>query len=213
VSDPAPPVDPRLAAALASQLERWRATLAGGAARVGWKLGVGDGERIGDEAVAVGHLTTASVLEPGATYSAASAGDLWADVEVAFEVGPDRTITGVGVALELVDLAGPPGGPEAVVADNTYHRAVAFGPFRPPPLPPGLQGRLLVGGRAVETAPVAADVAARVGAAARVLAAVGERLQPGDRLITGSVVQIPVHPGDRVAADLGPLGRVDLTIG
>jgi hypothetical protein len=49
VSDPAPPIDPRLAAALASQLERWRATLAGGAARVGWKLGVGEGERIGQE--------------------------------------------------------------------------------------------------------------------------------------------------------------------
>jgi 2-keto-4-pentenoate hydratase len=44
------------------------------------------------------------------------------------------------------------------------------------------------------------------------LAAVGERLQPGDRLITGSVVQAPVRPGDRVTADLGPLGRVGLTI-
>jgi 2-keto-4-pentenoate hydratase len=212
VSDPAPPIDPRLAAALASQLERWRATLAGGAARVGWKLGVGEGERIGDEAVAVGHLTTATVLEPGATYVAGDAGDLRADAEVAFELGPGLTITGVGVALELVDLAGPPGGPEAVVAANIFHRAVAFGPFRPPPLPLGLQGRLLVDGRAVETALVAADVAARVGAAARVLAAVGERLRPGDRLITGSVVQIPVHPGDRVAADLGPLGRVELAI-
>ena len=134
--DPAAPIDPRLAAALATQLERWRATLAGGAARVGWKLGVGDGERIGDEAVAVGHLTTATVLEPDATYSAAGTSDLRADVEVAFEVGPDLTITGVGVALELVDLAGPPGGPEAVVAANIFHRAVAFGPFRPPPLPP-----------------------------------------------------------------------------
>ena len=55
-------------------------------------------------------------------------------------------------------------------------------------------------------------MAARVGAAGRLLATMGERLQPGDRLITGSVVQVPMRPGDRVPADLGPLGRVGLTI-
>ena len=63
-----------------------------------------------------------------------------------------------------------------------------------------------------DTTAVAGDVAARVAAAARVLAAVGEWLQPGDRLITGSVVQVPVRPGDRVTADLGSLGRVELTV-
>jgi 2-keto-4-pentenoate hydratase len=41
----------------------------------------------------------------------------------------------------------------------------------------------------------------------------GERLRPGDRIITGSIVQAPPAPGDRVAADLGPLGRVELAIG
>ncbi|HSK35940.1 MAG TPA: hypothetical protein VLA80_04320, partial [Actinomycetota bacterium] len=67
-------------------------------------------------------------------------------------------------------------------------------------------------GRVVGSAPVAADVTDRLGAAARVLAAAGERLQPGDRVITGSVVQVPVRPGDRAAADLGPLGRAELSI-
>jgi 2-keto-4-pentenoate hydratase len=207
-------------AALAVQLEGWRATLRGGAVRVGWKLGVGDGERIGGE-LAVGHLTSATLLESGASYSAGDTGDLRADVEVAFEIGrptgpgdpaADPALGAVGVALELVDLDGPPDGPEAVVAANIFHRAVAFGPFRPPPLPPGVQGRLLVNGRVAGSAPVAADVAGRLGAAARVLAAAGERLQPGDRVITGSVAQVPVRPGDRVAADLGRLGRVELSI-
>src|SRR5215213_4271616 len=215
----APAVDPRLAAALTAQLERWRAALAARATRVGWKLGVGDAERIGDE-LAVGHLTSATLLAPGAAYPAGEAAGLHADAEVAFQVGPapggDRgqeawALSGVGVALELVDLAGP-GTPEAAVAANIFHRAVAFGPFRPPPLPSGVHGRLLVNGRQAASAPVAGDVAARVAAAARVLAAVGERLQPGDRLITGSVVQVPVRPGDRVTADLGPLGRVELTV-
>ncbi len=209
--DPDPAIDPRLAAALAVQLERWRATVDAGATRVGWKLGVGDAERIGNE-LALGHLTSATLLEPDASYSAAGAGDLRADAEVAFEVGPGQAITGVGVALELVDLAGP-GDPEAVVAANIFHRAVAFGPFRLPPLPTGLRGRLLVNHRPAESAPVADGVAGRVAAAARVLAAMGERLRPGDRIITGSVVQVPVRPGDRVAADLGPLGRVELSIG
>ena len=49
-------------------------------------------------------------------------------------------------------------------------------------------------------------------AAARLLGAMGERLEAGDRIITGSVVQVPVRPGDRVTADLGSLGRVELTV-
>ena len=57
---------------------------------------------------------------------------------------------------------------------------------------------------------VAANVYHR--AAARLLAAMGERLLPGDRVITGSVVQVPVGPGHLVGAELGPLGRVELSI-
>jgi 2-keto-4-pentenoate hydratase len=48
--------------------------------------------------------------------------------------------------------------------------------------------------------------------AAHLLEAVGERLRPGDLLITGSVVQTAVRPGERVVADLGALGRVEATI-
>jgi hypothetical protein len=40
----------------------------------------------------------------------------------------------------------------------------------------------------------------------------GERLEAGDLLITGSVVQVPIEPGDEVIADLGPLGRAELAI-
>jgi 2-keto-4-pentenoate hydratase len=40
----------------------------------------------------------------------------------------------------------------------------------------------------------------------------GERLQAGDRLITGAVVQLAVAPGDEVIADLGELGRRAVTI-
>jgi hypothetical protein len=60
-------IDPRLTTGLTSQHEQWRALLRGGATRVGWKLGMGDRERIGDE-IAIGYLTSATVLDVGATY-------------------------------------------------------------------------------------------------------------------------------------------------
>jgi hypothetical protein len=131
-------VDPRLAAALTTQLERWRATLSAGALRVGWKLGVGDSERIG-EGPAVGHLTSATQLEPGSMYR--ERGDAWlhGDAEVGIELGVDlepnadrdaarRAIAGYGAALELVDLGALPDDPEEVVAANVFHRAFAPGP-------------------------------------------------------------------------------------
>jgi 2-keto-4-pentenoate hydratase len=40
----------------------------------------------------------------------------------------------------------------------------------------------------------------------------GERLEAGDRIITGSVVQAPIEVDDEVVADMGPLGRVGLSI-
>jgi methenyltetrahydromethanopterin cyclohydrolase len=85
-------VDPRLVSALTAQLGLWRVALAEGAQRVGWKLGVGDAERIGAGPV-IGHLTSATQLEPGAAFRAEGAVDLRADAEVALllgaDVGPD----------------------------------------------------------------------------------------------------------------------------
>jgi hypothetical protein len=57
-------VDPRLVAATERQLLALRRTLADGYARIGWKLGIGNAERIGDS-LAVGHLTTATRLPGG----------------------------------------------------------------------------------------------------------------------------------------------------
>ena len=38
------------------------------------------------------------------------------------------------------------------------------------------------------------------------------RLRPGDRVITGSVVQVQVQQGDDVVADFGLLGRVQVSL-
>ncbi|MFL5945402.1 MAG: hypothetical protein ACJ74C_08200 [Gaiellaceae bacterium] len=190
-------VDPRLTAALQQQLQ----TRAG--ERVGWKLGVGDAERLG-ETVAVGHLTRATLLEPGAMYETRGA-RLHADAEIAAIVGG-----GYAAALELVDLGNRDAGPEVVVATNIFHRAVSFGEPQAS-LPDPVEGRLLVDGD-VRAAAHARRFEERLAQVELVLATVGEHLRDGDRVITGSVVQIAVEAGQVVTADFGPLGSVTLRL-
>lgn len=197
-------VDPRLVASMRRQL----ASRPAGAARVGWKYGSGDGERIGDE-IAVGHLTSATTLQGGGTYRGGGR-DLHADAELAVEVGEGGTIARYAAALEIVDLAGDEPSDE-VVATNVWHRAVAFGRFVGT-RPRDLEGALVVNRERRDAGPAPGDVDDRLAAVARVLEAVGERLRPGDRLITGLIVNTPVAPGDEVVADLGELGSVGLRI-
>jgi hypothetical protein len=189
-------IDERLVSALKTQLARAEGS------RIGWKVGAGERERIGDDLV-VGHLTSKTLLEPGSTYR--GGGELHVDVEVAVEVG-----AGYGVALEIVDLGGTDD-PEEIVAANIFHRAVAFGPMQAA-LRDGLEARATVNGEVRRSNPVDVDVDGRVDSVDRILRAVGEGLRPGDRVITGSLVQIPVRSGDEVIADIGPLGSVKLSI-
>jgi 2-keto-4-pentenoate hydratase len=46
----------------------------------------------------------------------------------------------------------------------------------------------------------------------RVLEAAGERLQAGDQIITGSVVQVPLAAGDEVVAEIDGIGSVGLIV-
>jgi 2-keto-4-pentenoate hydratase len=212
-------VDPRLVAALTRQLEARGRALADGARRVGWKLGVGDAERIGAGPV-VGHLTSATQLEPGGIFRAGDVAALHADVEIAVELAADLgpgddvrgAIGGYAAALELVDLESIDRDPEAIVAANVFHCAFALGATVPPIVLDRVVGRLVVDGETRDEAP-AEDVDDRLAAAARIVAAGGDGLLAGDRIITGSIVQVPVAPGSRVVADLGPLGSVGLEIG
>ena len=215
-------IDPRLAAALEIQFARRQAALAAGAERVGWKLGVGASERIGGQ-WAVGNLTSATRLESGAEYLAGDHLALHADAEVALELAADvsgdadrdeavTSIAGYGTALELVDLEGTDEDPEKIVADNVFHRAYALSPLDRALPPDGVRGRLIINGQVRAAGPAEQDLGELVRWAAVVLGAMGERLLAGDRLITGSVVQVAVASGDVVVADLGALGRVRLTI-
>jgi 2-keto-4-pentenoate hydratase len=59
---------------------------------------------------------------------------------------------------------------------------------------------------------VAGDQADTVRTAARLLAAVGERLEAGDRILAGGLTHVPVQPGDRVSAAIEGLGEVQLEV-
>jgi 2-keto-4-pentenoate hydratase len=208
-------VDPRIAAATHAQLRTWRAALAAGAQRVGWKVALGIPEieaLIGPEP-ALGHVTTATLLEPGGVYRI-SMDDraLRAETELAVAVGRDGAIAGLAVALEIVDTARPPSGMEAIVAANVFHRAVAFGPTHPGTRADGAHAQIRTNGEIRETAAVTADPAATIRAIARLLAAAGERLEPGDRILAGSSCHVPVAPGDAVVAEIDGLGAVGVTI-
>jgi len=73
------------------------------ARRVGWKFGSGQEEQLGGDHV-VGHITSATTLDPGAVY-VGGGDDLHADVEVAVEIGEDLEPARYAVALEICDLA------------------------------------------------------------------------------------------------------------
>ena len=201
------PVDPRLRSALREQLRTREAVLARGAVSVGWKVGAGRRERIGG--MVLGHLTSATRLLPGDHYRPRDGEATHADAEVAVSIGPGGTIDGYGAALELCDLSWPDD-PEEIVAHNVWHRAFALGPLLP--AQGATTGRLMIDNEPAAEAAVPGDLLARVERIAELLDAMGERLLPGEVVITGSVVQVPVSPGDEIRADFPGLGQAHLHI-
>jgi hypothetical protein len=214
-------VDSRLVAALREQLRGRDRTLCEGAGWVGWKLGVGSRERIGNH-IAIGYLTTETVV-PGGQQSVA-VGDgahLHGDAELCVELGQDviekadadavrGAIARCWPAVEIVDLAPRVGEPESIIIDNVFHRAVAFG--NAPVALASVDGvQVHVNGQLRERAPWPTDVPQRIASAALVLAGVGERMCAGDRIITGSIIQVPIAIGDVVRADFGHVGVIAQT--
>jgi 2-keto-4-pentenoate hydratase len=204
-----------IAAGVAAQLAARRAALDAGARRVGWKLAYGIAEieeLVGAEPV-IGHITSATLLEPGATYRGASADrELRVETELAVAVGEGGAVAGLAVALEIVDVGRPPHGAQALIAANVLHRAVAFARTRPGVTTPGGRARLLIGGDVREEAPVRGDPAEVVAATAGLLRAAGERLEAGDLILAGSSCHVPAGPGDAVVAAIDGLGAVGATI-
>jgi 2-keto-4-pentenoate hydratase len=209
----APPA-PRLVAALREQLAARERLLAAGAERVGWKIAteIPEIDAVTGGAPAIGYLTTAGVLPEAGTYDAAGDRELRAETELVIDIGADGAVAGFAVGLELVDVARPPGDLEGIVAANVLHRAAVLGPPHPAAAAPFGAATLEVGGEPRDTAAVDVDVPATVRAVAALLESVGERLEPGDRILAGSSCHVPVRPGDEVTAEIAGLGRVSARV-
>ncbi|TMB24627.1 MAG: hypothetical protein E6J59_00085, partial [Deltaproteobacteria bacterium] len=199
--------DPRVVRGMQAQLARWRRRIAGGAARVGWKIGFNSPaaqRQLGLDGTVVGHLTQATVLAPGTSHSLAGSRLVSAEPEVAVHLGRDvpagaggdaarAAIAALGAAIELVDIDGPLDDLEAILAANVFHRAAVLGPPRTERAGGALAGvtaRAFRNGdevASVEAAAAAGDLAAVVRHVADWLAAFGERLCAGDRIICGSL--------------------------
>jgi 2-keto-4-pentenoate hydratase len=202
-----------------AQLALLRETLARGERRGGWKVGLNVPavqEHLGIERPVVGHLTSATRLEPGAAVSVGGFTRAGLEPEIAATIGDAGAVAAIAPAIEIVDIDLPFDDVEPIVAANVFHRGWLTGPERDP----GevdldvLEVEVRRGG-AVEHEARAGEVLGDVdsvvaGVAARAEAA-GEGLCAGDVVICGSLTPIvQVAPGDEVQVTFGPLGTLQV---
>jgi 2-keto-4-pentenoate hydratase len=201
---------------MAALLVRRREILARQAQPLGWKVGFNAPEiqrKLGIDAPLAGFLTTNGLLEDGAEWSLGNEGEVIVESEVAVELGDDAcSIVALLPALELADPPDLSQDVDTILAGNIFHRAVAFGP-RVEADAPGA-ARIVVNGQVqheIDSGRAGANLEAMVEAVAARLDAAGERLSPGERIITG--VLAPPHkaePGDVVRLELEAVGAVEL---
>jgi 2-keto-4-pentenoate hydratase len=222
-------VDQRVVAGLPAQLSHRAELLAAGAEPVGWKVGFNMPsvqQVFGISEPISGFLTTATLVRAGESHSLAGAGQPMAERELAIHIGAElaadcdraaaeAAIVGLGPAIEVADVDPSLTDLTEIVAANVFHRAVVFGePVASVPITDVAAHVTFNGEPFGEAQPLEAtlDPIDVVRLIARTIGEGGERLQPGDGIIAGSLVPPPVvSAGDELALDLGPLGSLSLT--
>jgi 2-keto-4-pentenoate hydratase len=161
----------------------------------------------------IGYLTSATMFDSGAAHQVGGAEALRAEVELALWARNPEAIGGLATALELVDVRqGGRGTIEPILAANVFHRAFAIGDVQPLTATAGRQARLWVDGELRGKAELLDDYTDAIDSAQRRLSAIGETLRPGDFVLAGSLVHIPVGVGERVSVEIDGLSRLDVTI-
>ena len=193
-----------------------------GVARVGWKIGhaIDEVDAMGVGLPVVGWISAGTVLKDGDAYSAGNHHELRAETEIVVEIactvepGADdnvvrEAIAGLRVALEIVDVARPRHDARSIVEGNVFHRAVAFG-ARLAALTDAVGAATLTVNETVhhqdEDPPCLLSAVRNV--AGMLAACGGVTVEPGDKILTGSLVHVPVSPGDDLCAEIGGLGNV-----
>ncbi len=191
-------------------LARRQAELAGGATAVGWKIGFNTPAiqaHFGLNDPVVGYLTDTGVTPDGSTVTLAGWTAPAVEVELAVRVGEDGGVAGIGPALELVDLDMPMADIEPVLAANICQRGVVFGLEVPGVDLSEVAVAVTKGGALVAEGRPEEDPAETVAFVRRFLTEHGASLEPGHRIIAGSMVApVAVAPGDELRVEFGPLG-------
>jgi 2-keto-4-pentenoate hydratase len=209
--------DPRVRRGMDAQLELRRERLAAGDAPLGWKVGFGTPEafeKLGTSAPLVGFLLCSALVPSGSAYSIDGFGRPALEPEVAVRVGEGGVRVALGPAFEIADVE-PTSDLERILAGDIFQRGVVLGPMAERGSLEAASAVVTVNGEAMRVG----DPQALPGAIPDVIAHVsdllpefGERLRPGDVVITGSIVPpLQVEPGDRVEYELGGVGSVSIS--
>ncbi|MBZ5703047.1 MAG: hypothetical protein LAN84_14530 [Acidobacteriia bacterium] len=224
--------DPRISRGLAAQLQTWRARVRGGERPRGWKMAFdapASLKRLQTSAPLTGFLLESAEVASGTTLSLADWTKAVAEAEVALHIGSDvpggadlntarAAISGVGPAIELVDIKGPMDDAEVLLARNIYQRNIIVGAedrSRAGCVLEGLTGYALKNGvemaRASGLESKTEEWIAMVRQVADTLAAFGETLCAGQIILAGAIVPpMPVAPGEEWLYRLEPIGTVSV---
>ncbi|WP_126455672.1 2-keto-4-pentenoate hydratase [Sulfuriflexus mobilis] len=225
--------DDVLIQAMNLQLHKWKAMLASGQERVGWKIGfntLADQERMHLSSPIIGFLTSKSLLENDGAYKAKAASKIMLEAEIAILIGQDvpagadkaqlaAAIEGFAPAIEIVDVARTPHDITSILEDNLFHEAVILGPVSREH--PGLAARdvdakVFINQENVQSGDPSRypeDITEIVSVVADTLARQGESLQAGDWIISGSITKpVAVQAGDQIEVSLLPLGTLSAEI-
>jgi 2-keto-4-pentenoate hydratase len=223
---PTPPPPADLGEAMRVLLARRSAALEGGAQAVGWKIGINVPalqELFGLSGPVVGYLTDATVMAAGSPVEIASWDHPALEVEVAIRVGADGGVAALAPALELVDLNLPFDRIEPILAGNVFHRGVIFGPEIGVEEAGGLVAGLndLVedltvevsgGGSSLATGRLSEAPSVTVSVVRSFLESHGASLEPGQRIIAGSLIApMAISPDDDLSVSFGRLGSLDVS--
>ncbi len=209
-----PDEDPgAVARGMGALLARRDDELAAGARQVGWKIGFNTPaiqQHFGLTDPVVGYLVDTGVTPDGATVPLAGWKAPAVEVEVSIRVGDNGEVAALAPALELVDLD-LPAGIEAVLAGNICQRGVVFGEDVPNVDPWAMVASVTKAGVVVAEGSIVEDPATTVSFVRSFLAAHGAALEPGHRIIAGSVVApLSVAAGDELHVAFGPLGKLSI---
>jgi 2-keto-4-pentenoate hydratase len=196
-------------------LARRSADIAGGASPVGWKIGFNAPavqQHFGISEPVVGYLVDTGVSADGAKVPVGRWTAPAVEVEVAIRVGPEGEVAGLAPALELVDLDLPFDDLEPILAGNVFQRGVVFGEEVPGVDPWSVQVAVEKGGETVAEGQLREEPAVTAAFVRAFLAAHGAALEPGDRIIAGSMIApLAVAPGDTLRVSFGPLGMLGVS--